>query len=64
MKAKIGGAKSTDLIVPGFFFVVNDGGAEAPSGVDAGSGDGDGGQMDDEHREPDREWSQHLPEAL
>lgn len=33
--------------------VVNYGGAKAPRGVDAGAGDRDGGQVDEEHGKPD-----------
>jgi hypothetical protein len=33
--------------------VVDDGSAEAPGRVDAGAGDGDDGEVDQEHCEPD-----------
>lgn len=45
----------TYLIIPGFVLVINDGGAEAPGRVDAGPGDGDGGEMHHEHSEADGE---------
>ena len=50
----------TYVVVPWLVLVVDDGGAEAPGGVDAGAGDGDGGQVDHEHGEPDGERRQHL----
>lgn len=40
--------------------VVDDGSSEAPSRVDTGSGDWDGGQVNQEHRESDGERSQNL----
>jgi hypothetical protein len=48
------------VVIPWFVLVVDDGGAEAPGGVDAGAGDGDGGQVDHEHGEPDGKRSEHL----
>ena len=48
------------MVRPGMVLVVNDGGAKAPRRVDAGAGDGDGGQVDQEHREPDWERSKDL----
>ena len=53
-------APSIYLIAPGFVAVVDDGGAEAPGGVDAGAGDGDGGQVDQEHGEPDLQRGKDL----
>ena len=50
----------TYVVVPWLVLVVDDGGAEAPGGVDAGAGDGDGGQVDHEHGEPDGKRSKHL----
>ena len=44
----------THMVIPGMFPVVDDGSPKAPSWVDAGASDGDGGQMDQEHREPNR----------
>ena len=41
-------------------FVVDDGGTETPGRVDAGSGDGDGCQMNQEHCKPNWERSQNL----
>jgi hypothetical protein len=40
--------------------VVDDGSAEAPGRVDAGAGDGDGGEVDQEHCEPNRQWGKDL----
>lgn len=40
--------------------VVDDGGAEASGRVDSGSGDGNGCQMNHEHGEANRQWSQNL----
>ena len=53
--------KTTYVVIPGLVLVVDDGGAQAPGRVDAGAGDGDGGQVDHEHGEPDGEGSQNLP---
>lgn len=50
----------THVVSPGMLPVVNDGSAEAPRRVDAGAGDGDGGQVDQEHREPDWERGKDL----
>ena len=50
----------TYLVVPGLVLVVDDRGSQAPRRVDAGAGDGDGGQVHHEHREPNWERSQHL----
>ena len=41
------------MVVPRLLLVVDDGGAEGARRVDAGAGDGDGGQVDQEHGEPD-----------
>jgi hypothetical protein len=51
---------TTYVVIPGLVVVVDHGGAQAPGRVDAGAGDGDGGQVDHEHREPDWKRSQHL----
>ena len=48
------------MIVPASVFVEDDGRAEAPGRVDAGPGDGDRGQVHQEHREPDGQRSQYL----
>ena len=48
------------LVVPGLVLVVDDRGSQAPGRVDAGAGDGDGGQVHHEHGEPNGEGSQHL----
>uniref|UniRef100_A0A8R7Q183 Uncharacterized protein n=1 Tax=Triticum urartu TaxID=4572 RepID=A0A8R7Q183_TRIUA len=47
------------LLVPRLLVVVHHGGPEAPGRVDAGAGDGDGGEVHDEHREPDGQRRQH-----
>jgi len=40
------------VIVPAKVFVEDDGGTQTTSRVDTGSGDGDGGQVNQEHSEP------------
>ena len=50
----------TYVVIPGMVPVVDDGSAKAPCRVDAGAGDGDGGQVHHEHGEPNWERSQHL----
>ena len=50
----------TYLVIPGLVLVVDDRGSQAPGRVDAGAGDGDGGQVHHEHGEPNWEGSQHL----
>ena len=47
-------------VIPGMLFVVDDGGPQTPSRVDAGSSDGDGCQMNQEHCKPNGERSQNL----
>uniref|UniRef100_A0A0A9E504 Pip2d n=1 Tax=Arundo donax TaxID=35708 RepID=A0A0A9E504_ARUDO len=47
------------LVIPGLVIVVDDRGSQAPRRVDAGAGDGDGGKVNHEHCEPNRERSQH-----
>nr|ACR37658.1 unknown [Zea mays] len=47
------------LVVPGLVLVVDDRGSQAPRRVDAGAGDGDGGQVHHEHGEPNRKRGQH-----
>ena len=47
-------------VIPGMLFVVDDSGPQTPSRVDAGSSDGDGCQMNQEHCKPNRERSQNL----
>ena len=44
------------MVIPGMVPVVDDGSSKAPSRVDAGAGDGDGGQVDQEHCEPNWQW--------
>jgi hypothetical protein len=48
------------VVIPGLAPVVDDGGAKAPRRVDAGAGDGDGGQVDQEHGEPNRQRGKDL----
>lgn len=48
------------MIIPSTLLVEDDGGTQTPSWVDAGSGDRDGGQVYQEHREPDWKRSQNL----
>jgi hypothetical protein len=48
------------VVIPGLVVVVDHGGAKAPGWVDAGAGDGDRGQVDHEHGEPDGKRSEHL----
>lgn len=62
-----GGERCTDewshpenpVVVPATVFVEDDGRAEAPGRVDAGPGDGDRGQVHQEHREPDWQRGQN-----
>jgi hypothetical protein len=53
-------AVPTHMVAPRMIPVVDDGGAKAPSRVDAGAGDGDGGKVDQEHREPNWQWGKDL----
>lgn len=48
------------LIIPCMALVVDDGSSKAPGGVDAGSCDGDGRQMNQEHCKADGKRSQNL----
>jgi hypothetical protein len=48
------------MVIPGMVPVVDDGSPKAPSWVDAGASDGDGGQMDQEHRKSNRKWGEDL----
>lgn len=50
----------THMIIPCTVLVVDDGSPKAPSRVDAGSSDGDGCQVHQEHCKPDGKWSQDL----
>jgi len=50
----------TYVVVPWLVLVVDDGGAEAPGGVDAGAGDGDGGQVEQKPGPPVGVRPQHL----
>jgi len=44
------------MVAPGVLPVVDDGSAKAPSWVDASASNGDGGKVDQEHREPNWQW--------
>lgn len=48
------------MVAPYVLFVVNDGSSKTPGWVDAGSSDGDGGQMNQKYRKPNGERSQNL----
>nr|GMC81167.1 hypothetical protein T12_13101 [Ipomoea batatas] len=48
------------VVIPHFAIVEDDGGAKAPGGVDARAGDGDGSQVNHEHRKPYGKRSQNL----
>lgn len=48
------------VVVPCVVLVVDDGRTQAPSWVDAGSSYGDGGQVHQEHCEPDWQRCQYL----
>ena len=41
------------MVIPSSLIVVDDGRTQTPRRIDAGSGDRDGGQMNQEHREAD-----------
>lgn len=48
------------MVIPGMVLVVDDGSAKAPGWVDASTGDGDGGQVDQEHRKTNWQWGKDL----
>ena len=48
------------MVAPGVLPVVDDGSAKAPSWVDAGASNGDGGKVNQEHREPNWQWGKDL----
>jgi len=50
----------TNLVIPGFSLAVDNGGSETPSGVDAGAGDRNRGQVNHEDRKSNRERCQNL----
>lgn len=52
--------ENTRLVIPGLFMAVHNSRSETPSGVDAGAGDRNGGQVDHEHRESNRKRNQNL----
>ena len=47
------------MVIPSSLLVVDDGRTQTPRRIDAGSSDGDGGQMNQEHREADGQRRQH-----
>ena len=48
------------MVIPATVLIEDDGCAETASGVDAGAGDGDGGQVNQEHSEPNWQGCQNL----
>lgn len=53
----------THMDTPSLLVIVDDGSPQAASGVNAGSRQGDGGQMNHEHGEPNGQRRQHLLES-
>lgn len=51
---------NTCLVIPCVIFVVDDRCTKTTGGVDAGSSDGDGCQVNQEHSESNGEWCQNL----
>ena len=49
----------TYLVVPGLFLVVDNCGSEATGGVDSGSSDGNGGQVNHEDGKTNGKWRQN-----
>ena len=47
------------MVIPSSLLVVDDGRTQTPCRIDVSSGDGDGGQMNQEHREADGQRRQH-----
>ena len=50
----------TYMVIPSVLPVVDDGSSETPGRINAGSGDGNGGQMDQKHCKPNGKRSQNL----
>lgn len=48
------------MVIPGLVLVVNEGCPKTPSRVDASTCDGDGGQVNQKHSKPNRQWRQDL----
>lgn len=48
------------MVIPSLVLVENDSSSKAPSRVDASSGNWDGRQMNQEHRESNWKWCQNL----
>jgi len=48
------------LVIPGFLVVEDNGWSETPGGVNAGSGNGDGSQVNHEHSKSNGKWCQYL----
>ena len=53
-------SEKTYVVIPCMALVVDDGSPKTSCRVDTSSSDGDGGQMDQEHRKPNWERSQDL----
>lgn len=51
---------NTYVVIPSVLFVVDDRCTETTGRVDAGSSDGDGSQVNQEHSESNGEWCQNL----
>nr|GMD01674.1 hypothetical protein CFOL_v3_27320 [Ipomoea batatas] len=56
--------EGTYVVIPGIVLVVDNGGSETPGRVDASSGNGDGGQVNQENRESNGERGQNLHSAV
>nr|GLL27678.1 hypothetical protein Ccrd_001881 [Ipomoea trifida] len=52
--------EGTYVVIPGIVLVVDNGGSETPGRVDASSGNGDGGQVNQENRESNGKRGQNL----
>lgn len=48
------------VVIPSVLLVVDNGGSKTPGRVDAGSGDGDGGQVNQEHCKTNGKRGQNL----
>lgn len=48
------------MVIPDFAVVEDDGSTEAPGGVNAGTGDWYGSQVNHENSKPNGQWSQYL----
>jgi hypothetical protein len=59
-RRELGLLRFTYVVTPGALPVEDDGSAKAPRRVDASASDGDGGEVDQEHGEPDWERGKDL----